>query len=73
MESLFDRLLAYYQISQKDYEKLVAPISEDDFAMGHAFKVIWLIALNFQFALCENDDSMIVYPHNVIMRITLSF
>lgn len=38
MESLFNRLLHYYQIDEKEYQKIIAPIDETNFAMGHTFK-----------------------------------
>ena len=37
MESLFKRLLAYYQINEDDYRHLTMPINEDNFAEGHTF------------------------------------
>ncbi len=40
MESLLNRLLKYFQISQDEYEKLLAPVSEENFAIGHSFKDI---------------------------------
>ena len=40
MESLFNRLLKYYQISETDYEKLIQPVDESNFAMGHHFQDI---------------------------------
>lgn len=38
MEQLFKRLLDYYQIDENEYQKLIAPVDEDNFAMGHTFK-----------------------------------
>ena len=38
MESLFNRLLTYYQINEEDYQKLIMPVNEDNFAFGHTFK-----------------------------------
>ena len=40
MESLLNRLLTYFQISESEYQKLLAPVSEDNFAIGHHFKDI---------------------------------
>ena len=40
MEQLFKRLLEYYQIDENEYQKLIAPVDEDNFAMGHSFKDI---------------------------------
>ncbi|MBO4703330.1 MAG: single-stranded-DNA-specific exonuclease RecJ, partial [Bacilli bacterium] len=40
MESLLNRLLKYFQISQDEYEKFLAPVSEENFAIGHSFKDI---------------------------------
>ena len=38
METLFKRLLAYYQISEQEYQKLIATVNEETFAYGHSFK-----------------------------------
>lgn len=38
METLFKRLLDYYQINEDDYKKLIAPVSEENFDAGHSFK-----------------------------------
>ena len=38
MDSLFKRLLDYYQISEEDYASLTMPVSEESFAEGHSFK-----------------------------------
>ena len=38
MESLFTRLLDYYQISEDDYRLLTMPVNQDNFATGHSFK-----------------------------------
>ena len=40
MESLLKRLLTYFQISESEYQKLLAPVSEENFATGHSFKDI---------------------------------
>ena len=40
MESLLNRLLRYFQISENEYQKLLAPVSEENFASGHSFKDI---------------------------------
>ena len=40
MEQLFKRLLEYYQIDENEYQKLIAPVDEDNFAMAHTFKDI---------------------------------
>ena len=37
MESLFKRLLDYYQISENDYRLLTMDVNEDNFALGHTF------------------------------------
>ena len=37
-ETLFQRLLEYFQIDENDYEQLIAPVSIDSFAAGHSFK-----------------------------------
>lgn len=36
--TLFERLLEYYQIDKEQYEKLIAPVSIDSFSDGHSFK-----------------------------------
>ena len=38
MESLFKRLLDYYQISEDEYRSLTMPVTIDNFYQGHAFK-----------------------------------
>ena len=40
MDSLFNRLLHYYQIDENEYQKIIAPVDETNFAMGHTFKDI---------------------------------
>ena len=37
MESLFKRLLAYYDLSEDDYRLLTKDVTEDNFADGHTF------------------------------------
>ena len=36
-KQLFNRLLEYYKIDEKDYQELIKPVSVDDFARGHQF------------------------------------
>ena len=36
-KDLFQRLLDFYHISEDDYQKLIAPVSADSFAVGHQF------------------------------------
>ena len=38
MESLFKRLLDYYQITEDDYCALTMPVNEDNFYLNHSFK-----------------------------------
>ena len=38
METLFKRLLDYYQITKEDYQNLIKPVNEDNFDSGHSFK-----------------------------------
>ena len=38
MESLFERLLHYYQIDEEGYALLVKPVSEDNFYLTHTFE-----------------------------------
>ena len=40
MESLFERLLNYYHISESDYANLTMDVNEDNFASGHSFKMM---------------------------------
>ena len=37
MESLFKRLLNYYQISEEDYSSLTMEVTKENFALGHSF------------------------------------
>ena len=37
MESLFKRLLDYYQISEEDYANLIMDVTKENFASGHSF------------------------------------
>ena len=37
MESLLNRLLAYYQIDEEEYRSLKIPVNPDNFALGHTF------------------------------------
>lgn len=36
-QSLFQRLLDFYHISEEEYHKIIAPVSTDNFAIGHQF------------------------------------
>ena len=36
-QSLFQRLLDFYHISEQEYQKIIAPVSADTFACGHQF------------------------------------
>ena len=38
METLFKRLLDYYQITKEDYQNLIKPVDEDNFDSGHSFQ-----------------------------------
>ena len=38
METLFKRLLDYYQIDEEQYSSLTMPVNQDNFALGHTFK-----------------------------------
>ena len=37
MESLFKRLLTYYQISEEEYSSLTMEVTKENFALGHSF------------------------------------
>ena len=39
-QDLFHRLLDFYHINEDDYQKLIAPVSVDSFALGHRFNHI---------------------------------
>ena len=36
-KDLLNRLLDYYHLTFEDYDKLIAPVSEENFALGHKF------------------------------------
>ena len=36
-QSLFERLLDFYHISEEEYRKIIAPVSAESFAIGHQF------------------------------------
>ena len=36
-DTLFERLLEYFHISEEDYQKLIAPVTADNFSSGHHF------------------------------------
>ena len=60
MDSLFNRLLAYYQIQEEDYQKLIMPVNEDNFAFGHSFKDIECCVKVVKEAM-ENKQKIFIY------------
>ena len=73
MESLLNRLLTYFQISESEYQKLLAPVSEENFAMGHSFKDIDKCVEVVRRAMKENKKIYIYgdYDCDGIMSISI--
>ena len=73
MEQLFKRLLDYYQIDENEYQKLIAPIDEDNFAMGHSFKDIDKCVEVVKNAIAQNKKIFIYgdYDCDGIMSISI--
>ena len=73
MEQLFKRLLDYYQISEDEYQKLIAPVDENNFAMGHSFKDIDKCVEVVKRAISENKKIFIYgdYDCDGIMSISI--
>ena len=73
MESLFARLLSYYQISQTDYQKLIQEVDESNFDAGHHFKDIEQCVAFVKKAMTENKKIYIYgdYDCDGIMSISI--
>ena len=73
MEQLFQRLLEYYQIDESEYQKLIAPVDEDNFAMGHTFKDIDKCVEVVKNAIAQNKKIFIYgdYDCDGIMSISI--
>ena len=73
MDSLFNRLLHYYQIDENEYQKIIAPVDESNFAMGHAFKDIDKCVEVVKAAVKENKKIFIYgdYDCDGIMSISI--
>ena len=73
MEKLFNRLLHYYQIDENDYQKLIAPVDETNFATGHTFKDIDKCVEIVKDAMAKNKKIFIYgdYDCDGIMSISI--
>lgn len=73
MDSLFNRLLHYYQIDENEYQKIIAPVDETNFTMGHAFKDIDKCVEVVKAAVKENKKIFIYgdYDCDGIMSISI--
>ena len=60
MKPFLERILEYYQLSFEDYQKLTAPVSEDNFALGHKFDKIDEI-VSFVDSFVKQNKRVIVY------------
>ena len=58
--TLFERLLEYYDISEADYLELTREVSIDNFALGHEFKGMD-IAVTLTKKAIENKDKIFIY------------
>ena len=58
--TLFERLLEHYHISEEDYQKLVAPVSIDSFLEGLSFKRMDE-AVKITKEAIKNKDSIFIY------------
>ena len=73
METLFKRLLDYYQITESDYQSLIAPVNEENFALGHAFKDMANCVRVVKEAMANNEKIFIYgdYDCDGIMSISI--
>lgn len=60
MKPLLDRLLDYYHLSNEEYLKITAPVSEETFAEGHKFDKVDEI-VNFVYSFVKQNKKVIVY------------
>ena len=59
-DTLFERLLDYFQINKEQYEQLIAPVSIDSFARGRSFKDMDK-AVNLVKESIKNNELIFVY------------
>ena len=73
MESLFTRLLDYYQISEDDYRSLTMPVNEDNFFEGRHFKDMANCVEVVKKAVAENKKIFIYgdYDADGIMSVSI--
>ena len=73
MESLFKRLLDYYQISEDEYRSLTMPVTEDNFYLGHTFKDMDKCVEVVRTAIKENKKIFIYgdYDADGIMSVSI--
>ena len=73
MESLFKRLLDYYQISEDEYRALTMPVSEDSFFEGRSFKDMANCVAVVKKAIQENKKIFIYgdYDADGIMSVSI--
>ena len=60
MKEFLERLLDYYHLTKDDYLKLIAPVSEDNFAYGHKFDRIDEV-VSFVYSFVKENKKIIVY------------
>ena len=60
MKEFLDRLLDYYHLTKEDYLKLIAPVSEENFAYGHKFDKIDEV-VKFVYSFVKDNKKVIVY------------
>ena len=73
MESLFKRLLDYYQIDEKEYEEMTQPVTIDNFDSGHEFNNIDKVVEVVKQAIKDNKKIFIYgdYDCDGIMSISI--
>ena len=73
MDSLFFRLLDYYQINEADYRDLTMPVNEDNFALGHTFKDMDKVVQVVKEAVANNKKIFIYgdYDADGIMSVSI--
>ena len=58
MEDFLTRLLNYYHLTKEEYEQLIAPVSEESFAMGHKFDRIDEV-VSFVYSFVKDNKKVI--------------
>ena len=58
--TLFERLLDYFHIDEKEYQRITAPVSIDSFSAGHSFKDMDKAVALVQSAV-NNKDKIFIY------------